>query len=64
MTTAGGGASAPRGQGIVTAAGQGGSPVAHGVAGGKGGVVSASGAAAGASAGGGPGNGKAVGHTK
>jgi antitoxin (DNA-binding transcriptional repressor) of toxin-antitoxin stability system len=64
VTTAGGGASAPRSQGIVTAAGQGGSPVAQGVAGGKGGVVSASGAAAGASADGGPGNGKAVGHTK
>ena len=63
VTTAGGGASAPRGQGIVTAAGQGGSPGAHGVAGGKGGVVSASGAAAGVSAGG-PGNGKAIGHTK
>ena len=64
VTTAGGSASAPRGQGIVTAAGQGGPPVAHGVAGGKGSVVSASGTAASASAGGGPGNGKAVGHTK
>jgi len=64
VTTAGGGASTPRGQGIVTAAGQGGSPVAQGAAGGKGGVVSASGAAAGTAAGGGPGNGKAVGHTK
>ena len=64
VTTAGGGASAPRGQGIVTAAGHGGAPVAHGAAGGKGGVVSASGAVAGASAGGGPGNGKAIGHTK
>jgi antitoxin (DNA-binding transcriptional repressor) of toxin-antitoxin stability system len=63
VTTAGG-ASAPRGQGIVTAAGQGGSPVAQGAAGGKGGVVSASGAAAGTAAGGGSGNGKAVGHTK
>jgi antitoxin (DNA-binding transcriptional repressor) of toxin-antitoxin stability system len=63
-TSAGSGASAPRGQGIVTAAGQSSAPVAHGAAGGKSGVVSAAGAAAGASAGGGSGNGKAVGHTK
>jgi len=64
-TTAGGGASAPRGQGIVTAAGQGGSPVAHGLTGGSGGgVVNASGAAAGASSGGGSGHGKALGRVK
>jgi len=65
VTTAGGGASAPRGQGIVTAGGGGGSPVAHGVARGHGsGIVSASGAAAGANSGGGQGNGKALGHSK
>jgi antitoxin (DNA-binding transcriptional repressor) of toxin-antitoxin stability system len=64
-TTAGGGASAPRGEGIVTAAGQGGSPVAHGVTGGTGaGVVNASGTAAGASSGAGSGNGKALGRGK
>jgi antitoxin (DNA-binding transcriptional repressor) of toxin-antitoxin stability system len=57
--------SSSRGQGIVTAAGAGASPVAQGVGHSKGGVVTASGVStAGASAGGGPGNGKAVGQAK
>jgi hypothetical protein len=65
VTSAGHGASSPRGQGIVTAAGAGASPVAQGVGHSKGGVVTASGVStAGASAGGGPGNGKAVGQAK
>jgi len=64
-TTAGGGAATMPGRGIVTAAGQGGSAVAHGVTGGTGGgVVNASGAAAGASSGGGSGHGKALGRVK
>lgn len=65
-TTAGGGSSAARGQGIVTAAGQGGSPVARGITGGTGGgVVSASGAtASSATSGNGSGNGKALGRAK
>jgi hypothetical protein len=63
--TTAGGPSAPHGQGIVTAAGQGASPVAQGGAGGtSNGVVNASGAAAGASSGGGSGNGKALGRVK
>jgi antitoxin (DNA-binding transcriptional repressor) of toxin-antitoxin stability system len=65
VTTAGSGAPAPRGQGIVTAANQGASPVAQGAGGnGRASIVAASGASGGASTGGGPGNGKAVGHAK
>lgn len=66
-STAGGGASAPRGQGIVTAAGNGASPGAQGVAGGRStGAVTAAGAGASTSGGGAGnnGNGKALGHVK
>jgi antitoxin (DNA-binding transcriptional repressor) of toxin-antitoxin stability system len=66
-STAGGSTSAPRGQGIVTAAGNGASPGAQGVAGGRStGAVTAAGAGA-STAGGGAGNngnGKALGHVK
>jgi antitoxin (DNA-binding transcriptional repressor) of toxin-antitoxin stability system len=65
VTSAGGqGASSPRGQGIVTAAGTSASPVAQGAGQGKAGAVTASGASTGTSAGGGSGNGKAIGHSK
>jgi hypothetical protein len=66
VSTAGGVSSSPRGHGIVTAAGTGASPAAHGVGQGKAGVVTGAGVSTSTSAGAAPGNGngKALGHTK